>query len=92
MYNPREMRLRMSFLIVLAALGTVACGTLDDREWLKVNQRYTKEEFVRDHRECSRDGKPDEACMRQRGWVPVNPSKADAPPPMDPLPRSRGRY
>jgi hypothetical protein len=86
------MRLRVAFLVVLAALGTFACSASDNREWMKVNQRYTKQEFVRDHKECWRDGKPDEACMRQRGWVPVNPSKADSDPPADAIPRSRGRY
>jgi hypothetical protein len=86
------MRLRIAFLVVLAALGTFACSASDNREWMKVNQRYTKQEFVRDHKACSRDGKPDEACMRQRGWVPVNPSKTDSEPAPDAIPRSRGRY
>lgn len=87
------MRLRIAFLVVLAALGTFACGAVDNREWMKVNQpRWTKQEFVRDHKECSRDRKLDEPCMRQRGWVPVNPSKADSDPPPDAIPRSRGRY
>jgi hypothetical protein len=86
------MRLRIAFLVVLAALGTFACTASDNREWMKVNQRYTTQEFVRDHKACSRDGKPDEACMRQRGWVPVNPSKADSDPPAEAIPRSRGRY
>jgi hypothetical protein len=86
------MRPRIAFLVVFAALGTLACTASDNREWMKVNQRYTTQEFVRDHKACSRDGKPDEACMRQRGWVPVNPSKADSDPPAEAIPRSRGRY
>jgi len=87
------MRARTGIVFVLAALGLTACSGHDNREWMKVNQRYTKEEFVRDHRECSRDGRPDEACMRQRGWVPVNPSKTDdSTPNPDLTPRSRGRY
>jgi hypothetical protein len=86
------MRPRIAFLVVFAALGTFACTASDNREWMKVNQRYTTQEFVRDHKACSRDGKPDEACMRQRGWVPVNPSKADSEPPAEAIPRSRGRY
>ena len=84
--------MRLGFCVTLAALGLVACGATDTREWLKVDQRYTKEEFVRDHKACSRDGNPDEACMRQRGWVPVSPSKTDSAAPPDPNPRSRGRY
>jgi len=86
------MRLQIGFLVVLSALGMVACSALDAREWMKVNQKYTKEEFQRDHKACLRDGSPDEACMRQRGWVPVNPSKAESGPPPETIPRSRGRY
>ena len=56
---------------------------------MKVNQRYTKEDFRRDHRECSRKGDLDEACMRQRGWVAVNPTKSAAPKPPDPLQQRR---
>ena len=86
------MRVRIVFLFGLCALGFTACSGLDSREWMKVNQRYTKEEFQRDHKECSREEKAFEGCMRQRGWVPVSPSKADSAPPPDPVPRSRGRY
>ena len=86
------MRIRIGVLVMLAALGMVACSASDTREWMKVNQRYTKEEFVRDHKECSRDGRPDEACMRQRGWVPVSPSKSEPVTNPDQAPRGRGRY
>ncbi len=82
-------------LLALSAVGIAGCTAQDTREWMKVDRRYTTQEFQRDHRDCSRKGDLDEACMRQRGWVSVNPSKADEPPPsMDPLPRggSRGRY
>ena len=53
-----------------SSLGLAGCGSHDDREWMKVDRRYTKEEFQRDHKECTRKGDLDEACMRQRGWVP----------------------
>ena len=86
------MPLRTAFPVLLAAFGAFACSASDGREWLKVDQKYTTQEFVRDHKACSRDGNPDEACMRARGWVPVNPSKTDAAPPPDPVPRARGRY
>ena len=79
--------------MALAGLGIGGCTASDDREWMKVNQpRWTTQEFVRDHKECSRAGKLDEPCMRQRGWVPVTPSKADSEPPKDAIPRSRPRY
>jgi hypothetical protein len=79
-------------LAAVVTLGVLGCSASDDREWMKVNQRYTKQEFVRDHKECSRDGRPDEACMRQRGWVPVSPSKTDSAPPSNQIERSRPRY
>ena len=87
------MRSRIALSLALAALGLAGCGSTDAREWMKVEQRYTKEEFQRDYKDCSRGGNLDDACMRQRGWVAVNPAKSEAPP-MDPLtpPRGRGRY
>lgn len=71
-----------------AALALTACGSADDREWMKVGQTYTTNEFRRDYRECTRKGDVDEGCMRQRGWVSVNPSKSETPPgPPKPPPR-----
>lgn len=85
------MRAFLLLLLCLGAVAVVGCGTLDSRDWMKVDQRYTKEEFQRDYRECARDDKTFEPCMRQRGWVPVTPSKADTQQP-DPNPRRRGVY
>jgi hypothetical protein len=85
------MRIRIIVLLALCATGVAACGTHDTRDWMKVNQRYTTQEFQRDYRECGRDDKTFEPCMRQRGWVPVTPSKADTQVP-DLTPRDRGRY
>ena len=79
------------FIVVLAlgAAGLAGCGGLDTRDWMKIeNQRYTKEEFQRDYRDCAKDEKTFEPCMRQRGWVPVSPSKADT---QQPEPPGRGR-
>ena len=78
-------------MLVLLAAGAAACGTLDNKDWMKVDQRYTKEEFQRDYRECARDDKTFERCMRQRGWVAVTPSKGDTAPPETPQ-HGRGRY
>ena len=87
------MRRRIAFLIVLSALGLAGCGAHDPREWMKVDRGYTKEEFQRDYRECSRKGDLDDACMKQKGWVAVNPAKSEKPKDVDPLPgRTRGRY
>jgi hypothetical protein len=66
-----------ALLVVLAAAG--GCVT-DQREWMKLNSRYTTEEFRRDRAACMKDGKLDEVCMRDRGWVAVNPmGKAETP-------------
>lgn len=69
-------------MLALAALG--ACAT-PEKQWLKVDQNYTVEEFRRDYAACSRTGTLDEACLRARGWVDVKPSRGDraaeTPPP-----------
>ena len=83
---------RITVLLGLSVVALVGCGSLDNREWMKTEGRYTKEEFQRDHRECSRKGDLDEPCMRQRGWVPVTPTKEEAPKGVDPLKGGRGRY
>jgi hypothetical protein len=87
------MSARLAPLIAFACLALAACGSLDSREWMKTEQqRYTKAEFQRDYKDCSRKGDLDESCMRQRGWVPVNPTKEEAPKSVDPLQKGRGRY
>jgi hypothetical protein len=69
---------------VTLALALAGCGTSDDRQWLKVDQKYTTEEFRRDHAACTKDGKLDDACMRSRGWVAVNPMGKPEGTPKDP--------
>ena len=59
-----------ALLLVLPALG--GCVT-DEREWMKLNERYTVAEFQRDREACMKKGTIDDACMRGRGWVAVNP-------------------
>ena len=60
-------------VVLIGALGLAlgACAR-DDRQWMKVNTPYTVEEFRRDHAECTRKGKLDDACMRSRGWVDMS--------------------
>jgi hypothetical protein len=67
------MRRRLGPILTAAALLAGAGCASDDRQWLKLNEKYTTEEFQRDHAACSKSGKLDDACMRQRGWVAVNP-------------------
>jgi hypothetical protein len=63
-------------VFVVACIG--GCAE-DERQWLKLDQKYTTDDFRRDHAACSKSGKLDDSCMRSRGWVAVNPfGKAEA--------------
>lgn len=66
-------------------------GCAQEKEWMKVGQPYTTEEFRRDYAECSRGGSLDESCMRSRGWISVSPGRVEKSPPA-PDPRRPGRY
>jgi hypothetical protein len=74
-------------LVLAAGLAAAGCSS-DERQWLKLDQKYTTEEFRRDHAECSKGGKLDDACMRSRGWVAVNPSGKEEV--RDPMARELG--
>ena len=77
----------MRVLILLATLslcaGLAACASTD-REWMKINESYTKEEFRRDVAQCSRGTTLDEACMKSRGWVSVTGKQAKPPEQQQP--------
>jgi hypothetical protein len=75
------MRPKASPILLGVALALAACSADVDRHWMKVNEKYTTAEFRRDHAECSKSGKLDEACMRSRGWVDVTGAKAKTPEP-----------
>jgi hypothetical protein len=70
---------------ITALLAAAGCAT-DDRQWMKLSEKYTTEEFRRDHAACMKRGKLDDTCMRDRGWVAVNPS-GKPETPKDPLAR-----
>jgi hypothetical protein len=79
-------------LVSAVVIGAALCGCAhDERQWMKLDQTYTIADFQRDHAACSKNGTLDEACMRAKGWIDVNPSSADRaadkPPPPNP-----GRY
>ena len=84
------MRPRSLLVCVGLAVAFTACGGLEDRQWMKVDQKYTTEEFRRDYRECSKDGKLDDECMKSRGWVTVTPGKIEEKK-VDPLSQPAGR-
>lgn len=78
----------LPILIAGALLGLAGCSS-DDRQWMKLDSRYTTEDFRRDHAACSRSGTLDDACMRRLGWVSVNPS-GKSETPKDPYAREIG--
>lgn len=80
---------RASLLLIVmgAVLELAGCGTTPRREWMKVGQSYTVEEFRRDYANCSKDGTLNEDCLRSRGWVDVAP-KPEKPVTPEPPPRT----
>jgi hypothetical protein len=81
--------MRTTLALSVFALALAGCGG-DDREWMKINQRYTTEEFQRDYKACSPRSTLDEGCMRNRGWVEVSRSKTERdaePRPPEPAQR-----
>jgi uncharacterized protein YceK len=82
-----QMRRLVLTLVTVPPLLLAGCASEPERQWMKVGQPYTTAEFRRDVAECTRGGRLDEACLRERGWVPVTPP-ADRPP----SPRSTDGY
>jgi hypothetical protein len=76
------MRPLVTLLALMLPFAATSC-TKAEREWMKPGERYTAEEFRRDHAACSNKGKLDEACMRGRGWVDVSPGRAEKAPEPD---------
>jgi hypothetical protein len=69
--------MRTLYLALIIVLALTGCSVSADRQWMKVNERYTTEEFRRDYKACSPKDELDEDCMRSRGWVEVSRSKAE---------------
>jgi len=80
--------------VALSVLGlaVVSAGCASDqREWMKVDQKYTTEEFRRDYAQCTvKGGTLDDECMKARGWVPFTPPKVEQKKD-DPLSQPAGR-
>ncbi|MGH7389071.1 MAG: hypothetical protein ACREM3_06370 [Candidatus Rokuibacteriota bacterium] len=72
------MDIRTAFAAALVVLATSGCAE-PEREWLKVGQPYTADEFRRDVAACTRGGTLDEECMKSRGWVSVSAKRAEKP-------------
>lgn len=90
-YNATHMRrtLTLSTLALGIAVVASACGP-EEREWMKLDGKYTTADFRRDLAACTVKGVLDEECMKARGWVAVATPKAE-PKKEDPLaPPGRG--
>jgi hypothetical protein len=82
------MRWTLGPILTCAALLAAGCAT-DDRQWMKLSDKYTTGDFRRDHADCSKSGKLDDGCMRGRGWVAVSPA-GKSETPKDPYAREIG--
>src|SRR5438094_904595 len=59
--------------VASGAPGTASPSTAALANRMKIAPNYTREDFQRDWSACTRNGKVDDACMRNLGWVAVNP-------------------
>ena len=87
------MRHALTLSVLGIAIVAAGCGG-DEREWMKLNEKYTREDFKRDWGECSAKGELDEECMKARGWVSVTPPRAEQKKedPLAPKGGRGGRY
>jgi hypothetical protein len=76
------MRTPAALIAVSAALLLGACAS-EEKEWMKIDSKFTMKEFQRDYAACSKGGKLNETCMQNRGWIAVSPGTnlEKAPPP-----------
>jgi hypothetical protein len=73
------MRRNIGLMVVLLVLGLGGCVS-EERQWMKLNEKYTVQDFRRDTDACTQSGKLDEGCLRAKGWVDVGPTKGEKPP------------
>jgi len=83
------MRGKMALSVLGVGILVSSCAS-DEREWMKIDQKYTTAEFRRDLADCTTKGKLNEECMKARGWVTVAPPKAEQKKE-DPLSQPYGR-
>ncbi len=81
-------RTRAALLLGVLAATVVACSAHDERQWYKPGGEYTVAEFKRDETACTVKKELDEACLRQRGWLPLGGD--NVAPRAEPVP-TRGR-
>jgi hypothetical protein len=84
---------RWSLLVFVVVSTLAGCGGDPSRQWYKPGAEYTLQEFKRDQVMCSKAGTLDEACLRERGWVPLSADVEVRPKEPEPerVPRQRSR-
>jgi hypothetical protein len=80
-----------AWFLLFAIAGTfAACGSAE-KQWYKAGTEYTVPEFTRDRAKCEKNGKLDEECLKQLGWIPLSlDAEKPAPPPRSQS--QKGRY
>ena len=73
---PYNLGMRNRIVLIAMSIALGACASADNKEWMKVDQKYTAAEFRRDYAACSKGAGVDEECMRAKGWVAVSPGAA----------------
>lgn len=83
--------MRWKGLLVLTVMTVLLAGcATDDRDWMKLNEKYTTEDFRRDLKTCTKNDTVDDACMQRLGWVSVSRGRDEKP--SDPYgPAQQGR-
>jgi hypothetical protein len=72
------MRWRGVLIVAVAAVVFAGCAS-DDRDWMKLNEKYTIADFQRDLKTCTKNDTVDDACMKRLGWVSVSKGRDEKP-------------
>jgi hypothetical protein len=84
-------RVMRGLMLLIAVVSVLSACASADKQWYKPGTEYTVTEFRRDRTVCEKNGKLDEECLRQKGWVPLS-TDAEKAAPVNPNANQRGRY
>ena len=74
------MRWAGMLIVVLGMAAALTACVTDDREWMKLSEKYTTEDFRRDLKTCTgKDDKIDDPSMKNLGWVTVSRGRDSRP-------------